>query len=342
METVLVTGATGFAGRYLIQELIRRRYQIVGTYYRTGPRRTVFTDPVRWLHCDARSRSQTRQIVAEVKPRYIIHLAAASTPSLANADPRFTTETNVLGWVNLMEAVHALRDPCRALLISTYHVYGATEAGPAGHREDDLATPLDVYTASRLMGEMVARDAARRGDLDVVIARVGNHVGPGQSTRYFVSSIAEQIARIEAGLIPARLDVGNVDLVRDISDVRDIVRAYVDLLLLGQSGDVYNVCSGRRVSLRDVIGLLASMSDVAFDVHTDPQRVRRNDPVSVQADRSKLTRDAGWEPRYELSTTLRDVLAWHRGRLRDSLRSADSIVHPIKSDRLVESCFESV
>ena len=304
----LVTGAAGFAGGHLLRELLSRGCRIAAGYYRTTPPADPALADIQWLMCDARSAEQTRRLIESLRPQNIIHLAAASMPSEANNDPRVAVETNVNGWVNLLEAVRDLRRPCRVLLVSSYYVYGAQNPGVGGFNETVAPQPGDVYTATRVLGEMVARRFAEKEGVEVMIARVGNHVGPGQRRGYFVSSLADQIARIELKLSPPVVRVGNIDVARDITDVRDVVRAYADLLERGRPGQVYNVCSGRPTSLRSVVEIFASMARATFEVQVDPQRIRSHDPAVVFADRSKLTRETGWRPEIDLPTTLVDVL----------------------------------
>jgi GDP-4-dehydro-6-deoxy-D-mannose reductase len=309
MVDYLVTGAAGFAGRHLLSELEAREHRVVATYYRTSPPNCA---NVTWMHCDARSAEATNKIVSQLKPRNIIHLAACSMPSRANEDPLSACETNVNGWMHLLEAVGRLDQPCRVLLVSSYHVYGAGGPPEFGFTEEHPAQPADVYAATRVLSELSARAYIQRDGIDAMIARVGNHVGPGQRAGYFVSSTADQISRIETGSCPPILEVGNIDVRRDISDVRDIVQAYIALLERGRSGQAYNVCSGRAVRLRDVIDIFASMSRTEFEVRVDPKRIRANDPDIVLADRSKITNDTEWAPKIALETTLKDVLEWHR------------------------------
>ncbi len=316
MTDYLITGAAGFAGQHLTRQLAQRTSSAAGTYYRTSP---PDDSDIRWIYTDTRDRENTRDLIDHVRPNAIIHLAAASMPSVANRNPRLATETNVTGWINLLEAVAEFAPQVRVLLVSSYHVYGQQTPPATGYPESAPTSPTDIYTASRIMGEQTAHAIAGDHDLDIMIARVGNHVGPGQRPGYFVSSLADQIARIERDRDARDIRVGNLDVQRDITDVRDIVRAYTALLEHGQRGETYNVCTGRPVLLRKIVDTLFGFASVDCRIETDPNLLRENDPPIVFADPTRLKRDTGWSPQIEIEETLRDVLNDARRRHTTSI-----------------------
>lgn len=314
MTDYLITGAAGFAGQHLTTQLAQQTRSIAGTYYRTTPPFNPSAPDIRWHYTDAADRENTRDLIDHLRPKKIIHLAAASMPSVANKNPRLATETNVTGWINLLDAVAEFTPTARVLLVSSYHVYGQQNPPATGYPESAPTSPTDIYTASRIMAEQSAHAIAKRNNLDIIIARVGNHVGPGQRPGYFVSSLADQIARIELQQREPVIRVGNLNVQRDITDVRDIVRAYTALLKNGQPGQTYNVCTGQPILLRKIVDTLCNLSSVDCRIETDPTLVRENDPPIVFADPTKLRTDTGWFPQIEIEETLQDVLTEARRR----------------------------
>ncbi len=314
MTEYLITGAAGFAGQHLTKQLARRTSSIVGTCYRTTPPFNPDQPNISRVHCDATNPENTREVIEQLRPKNIIHLAAASMPAVANKNPRLATETNVTGWINLLNAVAELTPNARVLLVSSYHVYGQSTPPTGGFTESTPTAPTDIYTASRVMGENIAHSYIRNHNLDIMIARVGNHIGPGQRPGYFVSSLADQIARIESNQLPPTIRVGNLTVQRDITDVRDIVRAYVALIDHGRPGQTYNVCTGRPILLRKIVNTLCELSNTNCRIETDPKLVRDNDPEIVFADPTKLKTHTDWFPQIEIEETLRDVLTDARQR----------------------------
>ena len=257
---------------------------------------------------DVRDAAGLARVVIEVAPDAVIHLAAVAEPAAAEADPVQAYDVNLGGTLALVAAARAASPRPRLLIASSSAVYGAVRPAELPVTEDTPLRPLSVYGASKAAAELAALQVARAHGLDVVIARAFNHTGPGQSASYVCAALASQVAAIEAGRQPPVLTVGNVDPVRDFSDVRDVAAGYVALLERGRSGTVYNLCAGDGVSVADIIAQLRSLARVPMRAHLDPARRRANDVERVVGSHERATADTGWVPRIPLLDTLSTVL----------------------------------
>jgi GDP-4-dehydro-6-deoxy-D-mannose reductase len=300
----LVTGASGFVGRYLLEALAEAGYETCAC---GGP-----NDGSDFLAVDLADLASLRAAFDLTKPDVVFHLAAATFVPESFSAPDATYVTNVIGTANVAQALrdYTRENESRARLVftSSAEVYGAQPAEAYPLRETLAARPGNPYAASKAAAEMLLLGEAQSFSLDIVIARAFNHIGPGQSDRFAVASFASQLANIAAGA-PPLLYVGNLEARRDFLDVRDVVRAYVALAQGGRSGEIYNVCSGTARSMRDVLRELIIAAHVPVEVRDDPERMRPSDaPLSV-GDAGKLRAATGWEPRIAFSATIRDIYA---------------------------------
>ncbi|HLY63880.1 MAG TPA: GDP-mannose 4,6-dehydratase [Terriglobia bacterium] len=305
----LITGAGGFAGSYLAEYLLQQNQEVIAL---VNPQNNLLTlhhilSQIRVERMDIRDSDRLEQILVDVQPQRVYHLAAVSSPTESLADPKVTYDVNVLGTFNLLNACRRLVLDCRVLYVSSAEVYGGGEKDSMPLREDSPFRPANPYAASKAAGEMVAYQFYRSYGLPVVRARPFNHTGPRQSDAYLCSSLARQVANIEAGAQPPQVTAGNLKLRRDFSDVRDVVRGYHLLLEKGTEGDVYHLCSGKPVLLESILEILGSFSCKPFTVTVDESRRRSGELPEIWGDYSKATADTGWAPQYELRTTLLDL-----------------------------------
>ena len=240
----------------------------------------------------------------------VVHLAAQAFVPQSIADPLETFDVNAMGTARLLEAIRAARDAGgispRVLIISTAEVYGAQAPNAFPLKETASLHPANPYAASKVAAEAYALAAARTYGLDVMVARAFNHIGPGQNERFAVASFASQLARIARGG-PPELLVGELSAERDFLDVRDVVAAYLALLDRGERGEIYNVCSGSAISIRDVLRTLVTTARVAVEIREDPARMRPSDTPLFVGDGTKLRAATGWAPQIALATSLRDT-----------------------------------
>ena len=298
---VLVTGGTGFVGSHLIPFLQSRSFDIAVLSSSGRPANTGLD----YHQVDLRNGNEVRRIVREFAPDHIYHLAGISTLADACADPRLTYTVNVLGACDLFDEAMRLSPAPRILNVSTSQVY-APSSRPL--KEDSPLSPGSHYAASKAMAELLATQYRVSSTGGIITVRPFNHTGPGQSASFVLPSIAKQFAEIQSGRRQHTVSVGNIDVKRDFTDVRDVVRAYVALLEAGQAGETYNVCSGTCILLRDVLDKFQAVAGIKVNVETDPYKIRVNETPEVCGDASKLRAATGWFPTIPLEKTMRDLL----------------------------------
>lgn len=309
-DVVLVTGATGFAGRHLLNGL-NQAGTLVG-WHRPDGQPPRYGRPISWQCIDLTRRDSVVGAIAEIGPTRIYHLAGAPNVAMSWSSAVSHLAVNALGTHHLLEGVRLSGRPCRVLVVSSAQIYRSSDEPIA---EDAPLGPSNPYGLSKLAQDQLALNVARDDRLDVVLARPFNHVGPWQRPGFAVSSFARHIARIERGLEPPRIRVGNLDARRDITDVRDVVRAYVRIMEAGVTGRPYNVCSGRSWRIRDLLHELLSLATVPIDVEIDAARFRPNDVPVVQGDGSRIRSELGWAPSIRVEATLGDTLDWWREQI---------------------------
>lgn len=310
---VLVTGADGFAGGYLARALLERGHEVTGTE-RPGlaSRHERLTDAerraVKWLPLELGDPASVRQI-AQHSFDAVVHLAAVASGGDALRDPGVAWAVNAAGTARLLNefGVRRARGECDpvVLLVSSAEVYGGGDGRPLV--ETDPVRPRSPYAASKAGAELAAQETGLRTGLRVVTARSFPHTGPGQDERFVAPAFARRLRG--ARLAGARIvKTGNLDPVRDILDVRDVASAYIALLERGVAGEVYNVASGRGVSLRDLFDLLADIVGVSAIPECDPEFLRPSDITYLVGNPSRLMSATGWKPAFDLRRTLEDLV----------------------------------
>lgn len=309
-KTVLVTGAAGFAGHYLVRELSGMGHEVA--CLDAVPADSAAAADLPGYRCvDLADAAAVDSAVAAVRPDAVIHLAAISFLPDAAKNPGLLWAVNIDGTMHVVEAVLRHCPQSRFVFVSSAQVYGAAAPEPYATRvaEDHPLLPLSHYAISKVAGErFVGACAALRG-LDAVIVRPSNHTGPGQSPKFVAISFASQI--VAASPAPgqsAKMRVGNLDSVRDFSDVRDVVRAYRLVMEKGIGGEVYNVSSGTMLSMRELLERMLSMRGVKMEIEKDEALWRPTDNCAALST-AKIERDTGWKPRFSLDETLRGIFA---------------------------------
>jgi len=310
-RVVFVTGAAGFVGRYLVRALSQLGTRVVGFGLEPAP--PEGSALAAWHTADLREPEPIARAFAEAEPHAIVHLAGQSSAGRSFADPLGTFQANVLGTWNLLEAVRHVAPRARVLVVGSGEAYGPQPEGSRAREETPFA-PASPYALSKAAADAMADACARGHGLDIVRARAFSHTGPGQSPDFVVPGFAQQICAAEAGRAEPVLRVGNLEVIRDLSDVRDIARAYVALLERGRSGEAYNVCRGEGVSLTRVVRGLTALARVAIRIEPDPARLRPADVPWLVGDPTRIARDTGWRAEIPLECTLADVLEEWRAR----------------------------
>jgi len=313
----LITGIGGFAGSHLAEYFVAQGLEVGGIIH---PRETTANiDALR--HCltlyeaDLTDAPRVVQVISEDRPDLIYHLAAQAAVSKSWEDPAATMINNIIGQLNLFQAVLAADIHPRILVIGSYEEYGSLRPDELPAKETTPLRPTNPYGVSKIAQDMMGYQYFSSQGLHCVRVRPFNHLGPRQREGFVAPSFAKQVAEAEAGLHKPVVYVGNLEAKRDFTDVRDIVRGYYLALLHGEAGEVYNLGSGRATSVRSILDFFLAHSKVHLSVECDPSLLRPLDvPVSV-CDYSKLKERTGWEPKIPLERTLSDVLEYWRNRI---------------------------
>ena len=310
----LITGAAGFVGSHLIELLEKDSAPIVGLL-RPGTEPLASGSRVIWHAVEMQDRDSVANAIAAFPPSEIYHLAGVAHVGDSWSHVHETFAGNVLGTHHLFSALRRAHLKPRVLIASSATVYQPVNRAIT---EQDVILPNNPYGTSKLAQEMVAVRAWQDDGIPSLVARAFNHIGPRQAPSFVASSIAKQIAEIEAGRRPAKLQMGNLESQRDIMDVRDTVRAYRAMVKSAKPGIPYNVCSGVAAPIRSLVELLTSKARAPVTIEQDPTRFRPNDTPLVLGDHSRLTSDTGWEPKIPLEQTVADLLDYWRSVVRAS------------------------
>lgn len=312
---VLITGMSGFAGKHLTQLLLAEtHWMLIGVSRTTSGERS--SPRQFWWQLDLNDADAVRRMLRFERPDLIVHLAAQSNVASSWKAPWETFENNVRAQLNLFEGVIANKLAPRALIISSNEVYGRAE-DPAAlpFTEAHPLRPINPYGVSKAAQDLMALQYHLSHQLDVVVARPFNHIGPGQGSRFVASDFARQIAEIEAGLREPVMDLGNMAAERDFTDVRDVARAYLALIRLADGGQAFNVCSGQPRTIQSMLDAMLALSRVKIELRTDPSKLRVADtPVSF-GDATRIRAATGWTPSISFEDTIADVLNDWRARV---------------------------
>ena len=317
MRRILITGVTGFAGSHMVEYLLSRNdCEVHGIYRWRSPLDNIahVLDKIRMVECDLRDASSTRDAIEKIRPDWIFHLAAQSFVPTSWSAPTESLTTNVLGQLNIYEAVRRLGLNCRIQIACSSEEYGMVYENELPIRETNPLRPLSPYAVSKVAQDMLAYQYWMSWKVDSVRTRGFNHEGPRRGPVFVASDFAKQVADIERGRRAPVLSVGNLDSRRDFTDVRDMVKGYWLSLEKGEPGEVYNLCSGKDYSIRQVLDLLLAMTSTKIEVRQDPARMRPSDVPVLLGDGSKFEAATGWKPTIPFEQTLQDMLDYWRSR----------------------------
>ena len=303
---VLVTGGAGFAGSHLIDHL-SGTVPIVAWTRSDPPHASAAL--ATWTHVDLLDRDRVRDEIAKLRPGRIFHCAGAPHVGTSFHNTAEPLRSNALTTHYLLDAARRAGVACRVLITGSAMVYAPS---PSPLTEDDTVRPTSPYGLSKLAQEQVGLDVLAGDGLEVVVTRSFNHTGPRQQASFAAPGFARQIAMIERGAIEPVIRVGNVETIRDLTDVRDTVRAYALLMDRGTPGTVYNVASGVGRTIRSVLEAFISRSKVPVEIVIDPDRLRPQDNPVVVGDPSRLRAATGWTPALPFDRTIDDLLAYWR------------------------------
>ena len=317
---VLITGMSGFAGSHFADLLLEQtHWTLVGVSRSTEGQR--ISPRMFWWKLDLSDAEGITRLLKYERPDLIVHLAAQSNVPASWKDPWATYETNVRAQLNLFQGVIETKLAPRMLIVSSNEVYGRP-ASPdeLPFREEHPLRPVNPYAVSKATQDLMALQYHLSHQLDVVVARPFNHIGPGQNVRFVAADFAQKIASIEAGLSEPVLHLGNMAAERDFTDVRDVARAYLALIQKADGGQVYNVCSGQPRSVQSLLDIMLSLSTAKIEQRTDPSKFRVADTPISFGDASRIRQATGWEPRIPFEQTVADILNYWREKVKAEVR----------------------
>lgn len=284
---IFITGASGFVGPVLARQLLKKESdsKIWGSYYLYNEIAQLDKGLMKSYNLDLQNLNAVKAMLNEINPDRIYHLAAQSSVRISWANPQLTFNINVVGTINLLEAIKQYNSQIPVLIIGSSEEYGVLE-GPA--KEVEVCEPINPYGISKLAQEYIAKLYSNVYNMHIKMTRSFNHIGPMQIENFVIPDWCKQIAEIEILGKEPILKVGNIDVIRDFCHVEDICDAYIDILENGKKGESYNVGSGKAISLRSIIEKLVSFSNKDIQIDVDPNKVRPVDTPEITCDRSKL------------------------------------------------------
>ncbi len=312
----LITGADGFVAGHLLPHLLEQETdaQVFGMVWRHAPQNCWPKDHTRLqvLPGELTDAQSIAQVVEQARPEIILHLAAASSVAQSWLDPEPAYRTNVLGQLHLLESARSMKTMPKVVIASSAEIYGRDGHDGKPISEEAPLRPLSPYAVTKAAQDLQAGQYYAAHGLPTVRLRLFNHTGPGRPPHFVASSFAQQLAEIERGLREPVIHVGNLDVARDFTDVRDIARAWRLAALHGRPGEAYNVCSGRPTPIRRILDILLEETDIKVEVRTDAELLRTGEIQSLYGNRALFSKTTGWQPEIELEQTLIDLLQWWR------------------------------
>ncbi len=316
---VLITGITGFAGSHLAEYILNNKPEVeVYGLVRWRSRLENIQHIINKIHlieADLKDAYSLKKALAKIKPDWIFHLAAQSFVPSSWRLPAETMSINVIGQINLFEAILELKISPRIHVAGSSEEYGLVYSNEIPIKESNPLRPLSPYAVSKVAQDLLAYQYFKSYGLDTVRTRGFNHTGPRRGEVFVTSNFAKQIAEIEKGLKEPVIMVGNLEAKRDFTDVRDMVKAYWLCLEKGESGEVYNIGSGKTYQISQILDILLSYSKLNVKIKKDPERMRPSDVPILIADNTKFTQLTDWKPEIPIKQTLLDLLNFWRERV---------------------------
>ena len=315
-KKAFITGIEGFVGSYLAIDLLNKEYQVTGINLAELPANF----PKIPVHqCDITYKKRLKEILADVRPAAVFHLAAVSSVDTCEHYPETAFEINTQGTFNLFESLYELEINPKIILISSCEVYETSQNRKSKKKlsEKSVVRASSVYSLTKICAEEVADFFANRHGLRITILRPFTHTGPGQSEKFVFPSVTKQIVEIEQGKRPPIIELGNIDVYRDYTDVRDMVKAYELAFLHCAPDEIYNVTSERTYSLREGVETLIKLAQNPIEIKIDPEKVRQWGNQYLAGDSRKFRKATKWKPAIDFKTTLADLLEHSRKTIRD-------------------------
>lgn len=318
MKRVLITGITGFVGSHLAEYLLNKNVEVYGTVRWRSKTENIehIKDKIKLLEADMRDGHSLEVAVNESEPDYVYHLAAQSFVPMSWRAPTDTLETNIIGIVHLFEAIRKSKFDPKIHVAGSSEEYGMVYPNEVPIKETNPLRPLSPYGVSKVSQDKLSYQYHKSYGLKIVVTRAFNHTGPRRGDVFVSSNFSKQLAEIEKGLKKPVIEVGNLEAKRDFSDVRDVVKGYWLALQKCDFGGVYNICSGKAISIKELLDLILSFSKVkGIKIVKDPTRMRPSDVSILQGDFTKFKSKTGWKPEIPLEKTIEDLINYWRGKV---------------------------
>jgi GDP-4-dehydro-6-deoxy-D-mannose reductase len=320
MKKIIITGFNGFVSRHFVDylEASKIKTEILGVDI--NPLETDFTNykyvNSGFVQLDLLERDRLENLLYSFQPDYILHLASYSSVGFSWKNPSLSFRNNMNIFLNLLEVLREVNPSCRILSVGSSEEYGNVSADMIPLCEEYPLAPVSPYAVARVSQEQLSKVYCDGYGLDIVMTRSFNHIGPGQKDIFVISSFAKQLVEIKKGFKEnAKLFTGDISVVRDFLDVRDVVHAYYKLFLHGTKGEVYNICSGKGVSLREVISIMCGILGIEVELETDHNLLRPNDNMIIIGSNEKLKSQTGWIQKIELKKSLEDIIRYWDERI---------------------------
>lgn len=309
----LIIGGAGFVGSYLIDHLINDcKWSVAVTKMQNEE---INHKNIEVFDLNILNKDEIIVLLNSVKPDYIFHLAAQSSVAVSWKNPALTIDVNVKGAVNMLDAVRETGYKPRILLIGSGEEYGHISEGETPINENNATRPGNIYAATKVAQNLIGKIYSNAYNMDIIMVRAFNHIGPNQLPTFVVADFCKQVAEIEKGFKEPVIKVGNLSAKRDFADVRDVVKAYAQIIQKGKSGETYNVGSGKAIAIEEILNMILSMSEADISVEIDENKLRPVDAPIIEADITKLTKTTGWQKQIQIEETIADTLNYWRLRV---------------------------
>lgn len=314
----LITGINGFAGSYLAELLLSKKDKVFG-FFQPGTSLdniSEIKDKVVLRSVDILDNESINYYVSSIKPDRIFHLAGLSSVKQSILNPYLTYKVNINGTLNLLEAIRSNSLRTKFLFVSSSEVYGKNAVGKVV-TENTVPLPQSHYAVSKLCAENIVLSYSKFEKIEIFIARPSNHIGPKQSEDFFIPTLAKQLALIKTGKMQPIIKLGNINIKRDFTDVRDVVNAYVLITEKAKSGDVYNICSGKSIFLKEAVYKMFEIAKVKAEITTDSSKIRKTEVEEIRVSNSKIRAILKWKTNYSLVDSLTDIYTYWLRKIQD-------------------------
>lgn len=318
MNTFLITGFSGFVSKHFL-EYLEKNHSGAVVYgldiqhpdfdYNSFTRITCHFRKINLLDAEA-----VNEILIECKPDYILHLASYSSVAFSWEQPVTAFVNNLNIFLNLVDQIRLLKLKCKVLSVGSSEEYGKVDPAQLPLRENGRVNPISPYAVARVSQEQLSAVYSAGYGLDIVMTRSFNHIGPGQLDKFVIPSFVKKILESNASG-QTHIDVGNVSLVRDFVDVRDVVSAYYMLLMHGRKGEIYNICSGNGITLKDMLMLIMKQIGCEMEIRTIDSLVRPNDNEVIVGSFEKIQQELGWKPKFTIEESINDIILFWKNKL---------------------------